>query len=115
MLLKVNEELFENPVTVLISMEQEFKDGCHSPFLYLECQNLHEKEPGFLKNMARFELYALYFGAKRGMVSRDLALAAAKALNGAKGFKEIYLKLVCRLYEMYPDQEILSSVCSMMI
>ena len=65
--------------------------------------------------MARFELYALYFGAKRGMVSRDLALAAAKALNGAKGFKEIYLKLLCRLYEMYPEQEILSSVCSMMI
>lgn len=115
MLLKVNEELFENPVTVLISMEQEFKDGCHSPFLYVECLKLLEKEPGFLKNMARFELYALYFGAKRGMVSRDLALAAAKALNGAKGFKEIYLKLLCRLYEMYPEQEILSSVCSMMI
>ena len=40
MLLKVNEELFENPVTVLISMEQEFKDGCHSPFLYVECLKL---------------------------------------------------------------------------
>lgn len=115
MLLKVNEELFENPVTVLISMEQEFKDGCHSPFLYVECLKLLEKEPGFLRNMARFELHALYFGAKRGMMSRELALAAARALNSAKGFKELYLKLLCTLYEKYPEQEILSSVCSMMI
>lgn len=115
MLLKVNEELFENPVTVLISMEQEFKDGCHSPFLYVECLKLLEKEPGFLRNMARFELHALYFGARRGMMSRELALAAARALNSAKGFKELYLKLLCTLYEKYPEQEILSSVCSMMI
>lgn len=115
MLLKVNEELFENPVTVLISMEQEFKDGCHSPFLYVECLKLLEKEPGFLRNMARFELHALHFGSKRGMMSRELALAAAKALNSAKGFKELYLKLLCTLYEKYPEQEILSSICSMMI
>ena len=54
--------------------------------------------------MARFELYALYFGAKRGMVSRDLALAAAKALNGAKGFKEIYLKLFAGCMMMYPSR-----------
>ena len=32
MLLRLDEELQKNPVTVLISMEQEFKDGCHSPF-----------------------------------------------------------------------------------
>lgn len=30
MLLRLDEELQKNPVTVLISMEQEFKDGCHS-------------------------------------------------------------------------------------
>ena len=32
MLLKVNEELFENPVTVLISMEQEFKAAVTARF-----------------------------------------------------------------------------------
>lgn len=115
MLLKVNEELFENPITVLISMEQEFKDGCHSPFLYVECLKLLERDPGFLKNMARFELHALYFGARHGMIGRELALAAARVLSGARSFKGLYLKLLCGLYEQYPEQEILSCICSMMI
>lgn len=115
MLLKVNEELFENPLTVLISMEQEFKDGCRSPFLYVECLRLLKKEPGFLKNMDGFELHALYFGARNGMIDKGLALAAAKALNGVRSFKRLYLKLLCNLYGQCPDQEILTAICSMMI
>jgi len=115
MLLKVNEALFENPITVLISMEQEFKDGCHSPFLYVECLKLLEQEPELLKNMGQFEIHALYFGARRGMVSRKLALAAADVIAGFKSYRGLYLNLLCALYKTYSEKELLSAVCSMLI
>ena len=115
MLLKVNEELFENPATVLISMEQEFKDGCCSPFLYVECLKLLEQEPAFLKNMGRFELHALYFGARKGMIGRELALAAARAIDAGKSYRALYLKLLCALYGKYQETPLLSSVCTMLI
>lgn len=115
MMLRVNEELFENPGTVLISMEQEFKDGCCSPFLYVECLKLLEKQPELLKGLDRFETHALYFGAKRGMLSRELAFRAARAANSMKSFKTLYLRLLMAIYEKYPEKEILTSVCAMLM
>ena len=62
MLLRLDEELQKNPVTVLISMEQEFKDGCHSPFLYAAGLKLLESDPILLDNAGNFELHACTMG-----------------------------------------------------
>lgn len=115
MLLRVDEELFENPFTVMISMEQEFKEGCHSPFLYAEGLKLLERQPGLLEDFGSFELHALYFGARRGVISRELALETARVLDGRRSFRGLYLKLLQALYQTYPDNSLLTSLCAMMI
>ncbi|MEG2871675.1 MAG: DUF5717 family protein, partial [Clostridium sp.] len=113
--LRINKDLFDNPATVLISMEQEFKDGCHSPFLYMECLKLLEKSPDLLRNFGGLEAQTLYFGAKRGILGKELAILAAKAINHTKTFKKMYLRLLWAIYEKYPEVEVLTFICTMMI
>ena len=115
LLIQLNEELRESPAALLVSMEEKYAKGCHSPFLYVECIRVLEKNSEFLTDMAAFELHALYFGARKGMISRDLAMAASKVLNTSRGFKGLYLKLLITLYESYPEMELLTAVCSMLI
>ena len=115
MLIKLNEDLKESPAALLVSMEERFSDGCHSPFLYVECLKVLGEHPEFMKNISAFEVHALNFGAKKGMVSRELALAAADTLNASRGYKGLYLKLLTSFYESYPEPEILSAVCGMLI
>lgn len=115
MLLRLDEELRKNPVTVLISMEQEFKDGCHSPFLYAAGLKLLETDPILLDNAGAFELHALYYGARRGTISRELALAAAGVVSAARAYRAFYRRLLTALYELYPEKEILEALCSMLI
>lgn len=115
MLLRVNGALFENPATVLISMEQEFKEGCHSPFLYVECLKLLEKHPALLRSYSGLEQQALYFGAVRGMLSRGLALSAAHLISGIRVFKKLYFRLLSAIYDAYPEVEVLTALCAMLI
>lgn len=115
MLLRINEQLFENPATVLISMEQEFKDGCRSPFLYMVCLKLLEAEPELLRSLSGLELQALYFGAKRGMLSPGLSLYTARMAGSARSFKELYLSLLGKIYETYPEVEVLSAILAVLI
>ncbi len=108
MLLKVSRTLAENPSVVLLSMEQMYQNGCRSPFVYLECLRVLDKEPELLKNAGRLELQALYFGAKKGFVSQNLAKAAAGA-GRLKNPKGLYLKLLSALYDAYPKKRILTA------
>lgn len=115
MLLRMNPELFENPGTVFISMNQEFKDGCTSPFLYNECLKLLNTHPELLRSLGQFETQVLLFGVKREIVSRSLALRVSEVARQQKTFKKVNLTLLTGLYEMYQDSDLLVSICTMLI
>ncbi len=115
MLLRLDEALQKNPVTVLISMEQEFKDGCHSPFLYAEGLKLLESDPILLDNAGRFEFHVLYYGARRGSICRELALKAAEVIRSARSYQAFYQRLLTVIYGLYPEPEILEALCAMLI
>lgn len=115
MLLKLDEELQKNPLTVLISMDKEFKDGCHSPFLYSAGLKLLESDPILLDNAGDFELHALYYGARKKIISRELALASVKVVSVSRVYREFYRRLLTELYELYPEKSILEALCAMLI
>lgn len=115
MMLRVNKELFENPGMVLLSMEQEFKDGCFSPFLYAEGLRLLESQPDLLRGLERFEAGVLYFGARRGLLSRELAFRGVRAIDEKRIFKPLYFRILTAVYEQYQETDILASICAMLI
>lgn len=115
LLLKMEPELFEEGPTLFDSFKTQYRNGCHSPFLYIEACRLLEKDPALLVNMEPFEIHALYYGVTHGMIGEALALRAASLASGAKFFHRLYYRLLAALYEKYPEKEILTAVCCLLI
>ncbi|MBS5116360.1 MAG: hypothetical protein KHZ10_00490 [Clostridium sp.] len=115
LLLKMKPELFEEGPTLFDSFKTQYRNGCHSPFLYIEACRLLEKDPALLVNMEPFEIHALYYGVTHGMIGEALALRAASLASGAKFFHRLYYRLLAALYEKYPEKEILTAVCCLLI
>lgn len=113
--LKTDSSLFDDPAALLGSMKQEFVHGCHSPFLYMECLKLWAEEPSLLRSAGDFETQVLYFGAKHKLLDRDLALTAARLVDVSKSVQALHLRLLCALYGIYAEPQILAAVCTMMI
>ena len=65
LLLKMEPELFEEGPALFDSFKTQYRNGCHSPFLYIEACRLLEKDPALLVNMEPFEIHALYYGVTR--------------------------------------------------
>ena len=115
LLLKMEPELFEEGPALFDSFKTQYRNGCHSPFLYIEACRLLEKDPALLVNMEPFEIHALYYGVTHGMIGEALALRAASLASGAKFFHWLYYRLLAALYEKYPEKEILMAVCCLLI
>ena len=101
--------------TLYESFKQQYKNGCHSPFLYLEACKLFDAHPERLTSMDAFEIHALYYGAKKGMIGETLATQIALLAPGAKFFHRIHYRLLTMLYELYPTKEMLTAICCLLI
>ena len=115
LLLKLDDSLYDNPGLLFEGMREYFNCGCASPFLYIEACRLLGREPTLLREVDSFAVHALRLGAKRGLVGRELALRTADLAVNARGYHRLCVRLLEELYEKYPEEEILSAVCSMLI
>lgn len=115
MLLELDNSLRQNPLELYQTLEVMCRNGKNSPFLYVEACRLAESHPDLLCRLGDFELQFLYLGARRGMVSKELALKTARFMLEVRHFHRLMEHLAKRLYETYPETEILEAVCSLLI
>lgn len=115
LLLKLEPEMSDEPGALYDSFRQQFKNGCHSPFLYIETCRLLDMHPELLTAMESFEIHALYFGAVHGMIGKTLAETTASLASGAKFFHRLYYRILSILYERFPTKEMLTAICCLLI
>lgn len=115
LMLKLQPAEVEDGPALYESFKQQYKNGCHSPFLYIETCKLLEERPELLRSMDAFEIHALYYGVKKGMVGEKLAAAIAALAPAAKFFHRLYYRLLVTLYEKYPTKNILTAICCLLI
>ena len=113
--LKMMPEMYEEEEALAESFKMQYKNGCRSPFLYIETIRLFGKNPELLKTMDVFEIHALYYGAMNGLVGEELAERICALAPGAKFFHRLYYRLLAKLYEKYPTKEMLTAVCCLLI
>ena len=114
-LLKLDRRMSENPGGALSMMRRQFEAGMRSPFLYLHACRLLSEEPDLIRSIGPFELQVLSFGARYGAAGKEFALAAARLTLTSRHFNRLHYRALGRLYEKYPEKEILEAVCSILI
>lgn len=115
LLIKLDPSMEENPADLLTQLEEQFIQGCHSPFLYAKALGIYKSNPQLLKNMGSFELQVMMFAARRDLLEKELALRAAELAGIARHYHRLYYRLLAGLYKQYPEKEFLEAVCSLLI
>ena len=87
--LKMLPEMYEEEEALAESFKMQYKNGCRSPFLYIETVRLFGKNPELLKTMDAFEIHALYYGVMNGLVGQELAERICALAPGAKFFPRL--------------------------
>lgn len=113
--LKLEPEIREDVTEMLDRLEELFREPCSSPFLYLTAFQLLDQNRERLRKIDKFELQVLYFAARRDLIDRELAVQIAAMSGQIRHSYRLYYRMMSRLYQTYPEKEILDAVCSVLI
>ena len=105
----------DDPEPGLAVLEQLFTRGCRSPFLYEMALALLKRDPSRLDNPGDFEIQTMYYAVRKAEFGRELAVRCAIGAGSIRRYHNLALRLLMALYRIFPEKEILTAICAVMI
>ena len=115
MRLNLDEELIRNLSKRLEAIDYQYKLGCRSRIMHLEAYDIFLAEPTKIKRLTEFEVSVLRWAAKEQLLDKDVVMQIVEIASRAKVFDAKTFSLLKICYEKYPENTVLSAVCSMLI
>lgn len=110
------DESYDNNLSIkLARIKEQFVMGMKSPLMYYEAMSAFAEYPEFLRVLDDFELQALNFGSREGMISKQLAGQVAEIAMTAKSFNKLLFSILAELYDIYGTKTILTAIVGMLI
>lgn len=92
-------------------LEEEYRTGCRSPFLYLEACNLAAQDGSVFRKMNSFTLQVYMFAKKYGLLTEEMAFRAVDLAGQMKHFSRPVYKILEYIYDLYPSSHTVSGIC----
>lgn len=114
-LLFLRDQYFDDSAGKLKDIKYWVLRGCSSPYLYIEAYYLISQDPYLIKELSVFELRILSWAVKEKALTKELAGAIFEAVDLAGGFDNRVYELLTAAYEICPEAEYVSIICSYLI
>ena len=115
LLLHLDEGMNSRPRECLAELENYYRRGSRSPFLYLEAVRIYNRHPDIIRGLDDFTCQAVADGARRGFILPETAgYIASMAMNTAADTAEL-IRIMKLLYENVKSDEVLSAICALLI
>lgn len=92
-------------------LEEEYRTGCRSPFLYLEACNLAAQDGSVFRKMNSFTVQVYLFAKKYGLLTEEMAFRAVDLAGQMKYFSRTVYKILEYIYQIYPSSHVVSGIC----
>ncbi len=115
LMLHVSEEYVKSPSKRWLVLEEQFRQGCVSPVLYVEAWHLLEMNPALLMKLNSFEMQVLRFAAKKELLTQDVVVQIRYQMQKLKGYSHHAFFVLKECYEKYPDRETLQALCTLLV
>ncbi len=114
-LLFLDKRFESNKTAKLRAIREQFDKGCYSPVLYYEVCSLYNESPVMLKELDPFNIQVINMGVKLQCLKEKVIDIFADLAGKQKKFHQLIFKNLVELYHQWEKNEILSSICSMLI
>ncbi len=105
-----------DPVKKLAAVKRKFMEGCYAPWLYIEACKIYIDNPKNIVRLGSFELNCLWFGAKQGIISAELAdYVSTFAGSVTREHNKSFLKILTKLYETHDSTSVLKAICNILL
>ncbi|MDO5344282.1 MAG: DUF5717 family protein [Lachnospiraceae bacterium] len=114
-LLYLQERLLKDDAAKLEAIAEQVKYGCCSPIMYLEAFLLMKKEPFLLRRLDDFEQKVLFFAAREGLITEELAIQTGNLALHSRGYSRRLFEILKACYEVKPSPDVLKAICTILI
>ncbi|MBO4290020.1 MAG: hypothetical protein J5865_08000 [Lachnospiraceae bacterium] len=108
-------ELIADPERTLEGLYRLYDQGVDSPYLYNSAMKLYLQDPALIRVLDAFEMQVLIYGARRGLLTLELARETALLTRQTTEFSDMLYQLLVLIYQQFPEAEILTALCALLI
>ena len=96
-------------------MEELYKTGSSSPFLYLDAYHRLVKNPDNLMRLDGFWIQVFSFAARRGLLTQELCMRFVYLSGYEKEYHPLIALVLEKCCELFPDDDTLQALCRFLI
>ncbi|MDO4303022.1 MAG: DUF5717 family protein [Bacillota bacterium] len=115
LLLYLSEDYNKSPSKKWLILEEQCKQGCSSPVIYIEAWNLLAANPTLLMRLQSFELQVLTYAAKRELLIPDVITQIVYLAGKQKNYSARLFGILRSCYAQMPGDEVLQVICTLLI
>lgn len=115
LLLFLSRELNRSAAKKWAFLEEQFKEGCTSPVLYLEALQLLNANPTLLLKLDSAARQILMYGAKNRILNADLTGHMIYLISREKYYDPVLFTLLKLSWDKKQDTETLQAICTLLI
>ena len=105
----------KSPSRKWIFLEEQFRQGCNSPILYMEAWNLIAASPALLLRLEPFEMQVLSYAAKKELITPEVMIQIVYLAQKAKSYSGRLFEILKACYQTAPTEEVLQAICTLLI
>lgn len=94
---------------------KQLQFSCHSPILFLEVCSILNDLPECLTELTPGVCEAIHWGVKQKYLKREVAMRYCYLAGKSRDYSDVIRRDLCSLYEQFPEEEILLSVCKLLM
>ncbi len=115
LLLYLSGDYTRSPSRKWLVLEEQFRQGCKSPVLYIEAWNLVVANPPLLMRMDAFELQILTYAVKKQLLVPGVIEQVVYLAQKQKIYLERLFVILKACYQIVPSNEVLQTICGFLI
>lgn len=114
-LMKISEEMRKSASKRFAFALEQVRLGCTSPIMYLEAIKALSESPSLLMHLDAEEKIVLLYGAREGILTKDIMSQVCYQVMKTKVFDRKVLRIMELIYEKTHNEESLQSLCVMLM
>lgn len=115
MIFELDEEVLRTQSRKVFFLEEQYRTGCRSPFLYLMACRLGASDGTVFRKMNHFTIQVYRFAQKYGILTEEMAFRAVDLAGQLKRFSKPVYEILSYIYQQYPSVLVIKGICQLIM